>query len=731
MNSKKPYLMYRELFSLLTAILIISHVAACDGEGTKDCGIGFTKCGERCANLQTETNNCGECGNVCELGPEAENALAECDAGECAIACNRRWTDLDGDESNGCEYECEYSSEEKCNGLDDDCNGEIDDGSTEGEAWDCIRDLATIHACLFDCDGDIIPGDAYCPETCFLADLVCNPKPEVCDGEDNNCDTIIDNGAVEVEDGDDIPMDCIFDEPIPCEYDCDGTPLEGTTPCPDTCVTVDADGPCTPPGELCNGEDEDCDTVVDNGETDGTPWDCVVGETVTCQTECDPEGEMTGTGTCPDTCFAADTLLCDPPEEICNDRDDDCDDEVDEDVFGKQMMESRISDNDVDEMGSVSVAWNGEKFFIVWDQYEGDVRDIYFSTMDEGGIVSTAEVLPNATGEGGQRTNPAEAYDTVTGRMGTVWVEDAGDLSYSKIQFVSTDPTGGDKEPAVNRLIDADTSDADEYDPDILPVYISGSAPPTHFAVVWVSEGPSPSTVKLARVSTSSGALLDEAIVDVGTLTGSKANPRVAWNGSRYAVVWTEGNTGNLEIFATFLDSDAVVVPDKSNIRVFSMLYEVVTHAVVWDGHHFAVLATGKLSDGAQTLHMVLIDPGGETAGSIELIGVSTPAGSADLIWTGDPSYPAFVMAYDKSLSGTSDVNVQRVMGGSDSIDDYVPVEPIIDVPSVSGSSLSPSMALTDVGAEDDPEYMYGLGFINDHTPDDLEAYFTILGCLE
>ncbi|MFH1435253.1 MAG: hypothetical protein ABIJ56_06020 [Pseudomonadota bacterium] len=731
MKSKEQWMDSGKILLMFAALLVFTRFAACDGEEKTGCGIGLTMCGERCANLQTDTQNCGSCGNACALGPEAENALAECDAGECVIECSRRWTDLDGDESNGCEYECEYSSEEKCNGLDDDCNGEIDDGTTEGEAWDCVADFETIHECMFDCDGDLIPGGAYCPETCFLADRVCYPKPDVCDGLDNNCDTIVDNGTVEVDDGDDIPMDCILDEPIPCEYDCEGTPLEGTTPCPDTCVMAYADGPCAPPEELCNGEDDDCDTVVDNGETGSAPWDCVVEEPVTCQTECDPGDEMTGTGTCPDTCFAADTLLCAPPEELCNDRDDDCDDEVDEGVFGKKMVESRVSANDVDEMESVDVAWNGEKHFIVWDQYEGDVRDIFFSTMDEGGIVSTAEVLPNATGEDqGQRSNPAVAYDSVTQRIGTVWVEDAGDLSYSKIRFVSTNRTGGDKEPAVNRLIDSGTSDADEYDPAILPVYVSGMTPPTHFAVAWVSEGSSHSTVKLARVSTSSGALLDEAIVDVGTLTGSKARPGIAWNGTHYVVVWTEGNTGNTEVFATILDSSAVVVPDKSNIRVLSMLFDVRTHAVVWDGNHFAVLATGKLSDGVQTLHMVLIDSEGETAGSVELVSTLTPSGGADLIWTGDPTYPAFIMAWDKSITGASNISVQRIMGGSDSVDDYLLVGPIIDVPSVAGNSLLPSIAFTDVGEEDDPEYMYGLGFINDHAPDDLEAYFTILGCL-
>lgn len=62
----------------------------CDGNPSNGCEI----------NLNTSVNNCGSCGNVCNLA----NATASCSGGSCAVAsCNGGFANCDGNPANGCE----------------------------------------------------------------------------------------------------------------------------------------------------------------------------------------------------------------------------------------------------------------------------------------------------------------------------------------------------------------------------------------------------------------------------------------------------------------------------------------------------------------------------------------------------------------------------------------------------------------------------------------------------
>lgn len=150
---------------------------------------------------------------------------------------------------------------EACDGLDNNCNGTVDEGNPGGGAT-CSTGLPGI------CGTGT--------RTCTGGTLVCNqnqqPSSEICDGVDNNCNGTIDDGNPGSGGS------CMTGQPGVC--------AQGTFQCQGgTLVCV----PNTPPSvEVCDGIDNDCNGVVDNGNpgggaacTTGLPAPCSNG-VVTC-----------------------------------------------------------------------------------------------------------------------------------------------------------------------------------------------------------------------------------------------------------------------------------------------------------------------------------------------------------------------------------------------------------------------------------------------------------------
>ena len=171
---------------------------------------------------------------------------------------------------------------ERCNGQDDDCDGETDEGFPVGEVCEarsgsCVLLGAFVCAadsdqatCLAepgqsngqmelcnqvddDCDGSI---DEGLPENCDE----CVPGDEICNGVDDDCDQTIDEGVLNAcgECGEEPVEECDG-----VDQDCDGNVDEGV---------VNACGGCGPVAdESCNGEDDDCDGLIDEESDCGCP----------------------------------------------------------------------------------------------------------------------------------------------------------------------------------------------------------------------------------------------------------------------------------------------------------------------------------------------------------------------------------------------------------------------------------------------------------------------------
>ncbi len=220
---------------------------------------------------------------------------------------------------------------ESCNGVDDNCDGKVDDG------------LGTI-AC----------GQGACKHIVAVCEAgaagVCNPfqgaQPETCDGIDNDCDGSTDEGMADLDkdgqpdcadlddDGDSVPDKADNCPTVPngdqadldadgagdiCDADVDGDGDPDVTDCADADPAI-----FHAAEESCDGVDNDCDGVVDDGhpdfDLDGLR-DCVDSDD---DNDADPDGL---------DCAPFDPKVNGFAVESCNGVDDNCDGEVD-DGFG-------------------------------------------------------------------------------------------------------------------------------------------------------------------------------------------------------------------------------------------------------------------------------------------------------------------------------------------------------------------------------------------------------------
>ncbi|MEZ4436279.1 MAG: MopE-related protein [bacterium] len=334
-----------------------------DCDGTSDEGIAAqpTQCGVgACGATGERTCRGGQLVDSCEPGaPRAEvcdgadddcdgrtdegiaPVRTECGVGACGATGER--TCQDGRLIDTCEPGAPGA--EQCNGRDDDCDGTSDEGIAprpsncgQGACADAGEVTCQGGRLVDSCD----PGD---------------PVAEACNGADDDCDGTTDEGIAPVRtecgvgvcgatgertcQGGELVDTCQPGAPgaEQCngrDDDCDGTSDEGIAPQRSECgqgacaaageITcqggrlVDSCDPGDPVAERCNGADDDCDGITDEGIAP-VRTECGVGV-------CGATGERTCQGgELVDSCEPGA-----PGAEQCNGRDDDCDGESDEGI---------------------------------------------------------------------------------------------------------------------------------------------------------------------------------------------------------------------------------------------------------------------------------------------------------------------------------------------------------------------------------------------------------------
>jgi len=203
----------------------------------------------------------------------------------------------------GCSVEAGLPAPEACNTVDDDCDGQVDEDfpnlgqpCSNGKAGACAA--GGTWACL--------AGGGY---GCTAPDL--QPNPESCNGADDDCDALTDEG---------------FNLGQPCSAGVGACASSGSVACRAD-GTSGCNAPVIPPGvESCNGADDDCDGAVDNGFNLGQP--CTVGVGACART-----GTWACNGSGGATCYAPGGVPVTPgpaAREVCDGADNDCDGAADE-----------------------------------------------------------------------------------------------------------------------------------------------------------------------------------------------------------------------------------------------------------------------------------------------------------------------------------------------------------------------------------------------------------------
>ena len=358
------------------------------------CGIGCNEdadCGNGYSCLST-TSLDGEEVSVCK------RKTGVCNCSNYAIETGISSVCLIGNEIGSCvgerycteegliECQGEAATEEVCDGLDNDCDGVVDDKIAAAD-------------CSVENDIGVCSGKLVCVDGEELCDALI-PTEELCDKVDNNCDGEVDEGFTD-DNGNGI-LDCLEgdsdeDGVVDADDNCIDVPNADQTNSDndgdgDACDTDDDnDGAldevdCMPLNpqvspdveEQCNGMDDNCNGETDEGyldsNNDGTK-DCMEpdsdGDAVfdyedNCPNKanpsqqdydqdgagdkCDDDDDADGTPDV-DDCAPLDASIYPGAEELCNGKDDDCNGEVDEgfaDDNGNGEVDCLESDTDGD-----------------------------------------------------------------------------------------------------------------------------------------------------------------------------------------------------------------------------------------------------------------------------------------------------------------------------------------------------------------------------------------------
>ncbi len=500
------------------------------------------------------------------------------------------------------------STPEVCDGVDNDLDGQTDEGLTITYYQDSDNDTygnlsISIEAC------SLLSGYVLNNTDCNDNNSSIHPSAtENCNGVDDNCNGHIDEGVQDTfyQDNDNDTYGNAFVTALSCI-----APLgyvSDSTDCNDNNAAIN-------PGatEVCNGIDDNCDGQVDeevqniyyqdaDSDTYGNP-------SVTTQACTLPSGYVSNSTDCNDS----NANIHPGAPEVPNDG-------IDQDCNGIDLaIEAPVSQASGVQQ-TQTVAWNDmdNEYLVLWQDFRNGAAnpDIYGARLDRNGNV-VAGNLPVIT-QSAKQAGPWAAYGG--GGYAAVWIDQRN------ISTTGTDVYGAwilpdgtvSSEFVVTNALSNQRAASVVYNPSA-----------NNFLVTWIDETNGTSNIDVSGAIVNPGGGVSGSPFAMVTATGNQRGPYVRYDygNSQYFMVWFDNRGGNYDIYGSrvsssgaLLDGSGLVISnatgDQKNARM--------TDRRPADGVSNFVLSWIDFRNGQADIYGALIDEYGTKTGSdIQIAGGS------------------------------------------------------------------------------------------------------------